>query len=89
MFPLIWLHGALEELADVYVAVTLPEQDRIAAAVEALNGRLRSNPLNEGESRDTGYRLTFIDLLAVRCTRPFGALFFPRRTPYGKGPSSS
>jgi hypothetical protein len=33
--------------------------------VDALNQRLAADPLNEGEDRTRGYRMTFPDLLAV------------------------
>jgi hypothetical protein len=65
MFALIWSNYALDRLADIYVAATLDEQARIAAGVDALNARLRSDPLNEGESRSGTYRLTFTPLLSV------------------------
>jgi hypothetical protein len=38
MFALIWYHLALEQVADVYVALPFDERERLAAAVEALNG---------------------------------------------------
>ncbi|MBA4063461.1 MAG: hypothetical protein C0501_07065 [Isosphaera sp.] len=65
MFALIWLNKALDALADVYVRATPEERERMAAAVDALNARLRSDPLNEGESRAGGFRVTFPVLLAV------------------------
>ncbi|MBY0514741.1 MAG: hypothetical protein K2P78_12605 [Gemmataceae bacterium] len=65
MFELIWMTSALDLLADVYVAATADERERIAAAVEALNARLRSDPLDEGESRSGGRRVTFASVLAV------------------------
>ena len=37
----------------------------MAAAVEALNDRLRRDPLAEGESREGNLRITFVPLLAV------------------------
>ena len=65
MFALIWINRALDELADVYVTATPEERKRIAAAVDALNARLQSDPLDEGESRSSGYRVTFPELLCV------------------------
>jgi hypothetical protein len=65
MFAVVWMNKALDELADVYVAVGPAERTRIAAGVDALNHRLAADPLNEGESRVGGYRMTFPDLLAV------------------------
>lgn len=65
MFTLRWRNDVLEALADLYVAATPAERVRMAAAVDALNARLRSDPLVEGESRAGGYRITFISLLVV------------------------
>jgi hypothetical protein len=65
MFAVIWANAALDELADVYVAATAEERIRIAAGVDALNTRLASDPLNEGEARTGKYRIAFPDLLAV------------------------
>jgi hypothetical protein len=65
VFALIWLRTVLDELADVYVAATAEERTRVAAAVEALNDRLRRDPLAEGESREGNLRNTFIPILAV------------------------
>jgi hypothetical protein len=66
MFAVVWLHEALETLADIYVALDLNDQGRIAAAVAAPNTRLARAPLEKGESRSGPYRITFIDGLVVR-----------------------
>lgn len=65
MFVLIWLDAVLDELANLYVAADPTDRARMAAAVEALNARLRQDPLAEGESREGSLRITFIPLLAV------------------------
>jgi hypothetical protein len=65
VFALIWLDAVLDELAGLYVAAKLPDRARMAAAVEALNSRLRSDASAEGESREGNLRITFIPLLAV------------------------
>lgn len=65
MFALIWLDAVLDELADLYVAAEPADRARVAAAVEALNARLRLDPSAEGESREGSLRITFIPLLAV------------------------
>jgi hypothetical protein len=65
MFAVVWMNKALDELADVYVAVGPAERTRIAAGVDALNQRLAADPLSEGESRAGGYRITFPDLLSI------------------------
>jgi len=65
MFTLIWSEDALDQLADIYVGLTPQERQRLANSVAALNGRLQTNPEQEGESRSDGYRLVFITLAAV------------------------
>jgi plasmid stabilization system protein ParE len=65
MFTVVWSSAALDALADVYVVLDLAGQDRVAAAVDALNRRLADDPHDEGESRSGGFRITFIDRLAV------------------------
>lgn len=65
MFALIWPDPTLDALADIYLAATPAERAWMAAAVDGLNARLRSDPLNEGESRSGGFRLVFIPLLTV------------------------
>lgn len=66
MFTVIWTGYALDALADLFVAVDLATQDRLTADLDALNRRLAQDPLEEGESRDRDYRLTFAGSLAVR-----------------------
>jgi hypothetical protein len=66
MYSVVWLGSALDRLADIYVLLDLTSQDRLAAAVDALNARLRTDPLSEGESRSGRYRITFVDRIAVR-----------------------
>jgi hypothetical protein len=63
MFTLNWEGMALDQLADVYVAATAEERERIA--VEALNARLRADPLAVGESRVGGFRITFVPRLTI------------------------
>jgi plasmid stabilization system protein ParE len=65
VFTLSWSNKALDDLADIYVAAEPTERVRIAAGVDALNARLRSDPLDEGESRSGGTRVTFPALLTV------------------------
>jgi hypothetical protein len=65
VFALIWLDAVLDELADLYVAADLADRTRMATAVEALNARLRADPLVEGKSREGNLRITFVPLLAV------------------------
>ena len=66
MYEYVWFRGVLEELADIYVSVSRQERDRMAAGLEAFNGRLARDPFDVGESRDDGLRLAFIPLLMVR-----------------------
>jgi hypothetical protein len=44
MFALVWTEHALDELADVWVAVDPPTRNRIEAGIHRLNAELRDNP---------------------------------------------
>jgi len=68
MFTVVWTSWALDKLAEDYVVMDLPGQDRLAAKIDALNHRLAQNPLDEGESRTGNYRVTFVEFLTVRFT---------------------
>jgi hypothetical protein len=65
MFTVIWKTATLDRLADLYVAAGVPDRDRMAAGVDALNARLAADPLDVGESRSGVLRLAFPPLLAV------------------------
>jgi hypothetical protein len=66
MYTLIWSSRALDQLADIYVALPLDRQRRLASAVDAFNHRLTTQPLDEGESRGGDLRIGFADGLVVR-----------------------
>jgi hypothetical protein len=65
MFAVIWTDYALDRLADVFVSLDLLTQDQLTAEIDALNHRLASDPLREGESRTSPYRMTFAGSLGV------------------------
>jgi hypothetical protein len=65
MFDLTWESTPLDQLAEAYVAADAEERARIAAAVEALNVRLRADPLAVGESRIGQFRVAFVPRLAI------------------------
>jgi plasmid stabilization system protein ParE len=65
MFALVWTEHALDDLADVWVAVDPPTRDRIEAAIHRLNADLRQNPNEVGESRDGNRRIGFAGPLIV------------------------
>ncbi len=55
----------LDRLADLYLGARSDERERMAAGVEALNARLRADPLDVGESREGGFRVAFVPHLVV------------------------
>ena len=65
MYDFRWLDSALDALADIYVAATVPDRERMATGVERFNRRIALNPNDVGESRDGGYRVDFPPLLVV------------------------
>ncbi len=64
-FSVVWRDSALDKLADLYVATSEDERDRMARGIESLNRRLADDPLNVGESRDGTFRIVFPPLLLV------------------------
>lgn len=66
MYTLIWSGRALNQLAEIYVALAVDDQRRIAAAVEAFNHRVATRPSEEGESRAGDLRIAFPPGLVVR-----------------------
>jgi hypothetical protein len=66
MYTLTWSSRALDQLAELYITPPLEEQRQLAAAVDAFNNRLKSQPLDEGESRGDGLRIAFTAGLSVR-----------------------
>ena len=65
MLVVKWTDYALDLLADVIVSLDLATQDQLTATIEALNRRLATDPLDEGESRNAPFRLTFVGALGV------------------------
>lgn len=65
MWALTWFVPALDRLAAVYVSLDPDDRERLAAAVEALNARLRADPLAVGESREGANRIAFAHRLVV------------------------
>jgi plasmid stabilization system protein ParE len=65
MFDLVWTEHALDDLADVWVAVDPATRDRIEAGINQLNADLRQNPNEVGESRDNNRRIGFAGPLIV------------------------
>jgi len=66
MYTLTWSARALDQLAELYVTLPLEEQRQLAAVVDAFNNRLKSRPLDEGESRGDDLRIAFTAELTVR-----------------------
>jgi hypothetical protein len=65
MFRIRWERRALNELADLWAKGDSAERRAITAASHTIEQRLRRDPLNEGESRSGGRRITFAPPLAV------------------------
>lgn len=54
-----WLHGALNELAEVWTKMPSSERKAITAAADAIDKQLSINPLQVGESRSDDLRIHF------------------------------
>jgi hypothetical protein len=65
MFRVRWERRALDELTDLWTQADSALRQDITAASHTIDRRLARDPLNEGESRPRGRRITFIPPLAV------------------------
>jgi len=65
-YRVVWLNPCLDSLAELYIAASPAERERMATGGEALNRRLADDPFHEGESREGMSRLTFPPLLKIR-----------------------
>jgi hypothetical protein len=65
MFRVEWLQSALDELASAWMQADALLRQAITAASHSVEQRLQRDPLNEGESRSGGRRITFVPPLAV------------------------
>jgi hypothetical protein len=61
-----WAEDALDQLSDLYVVLSLIEQDAMAKSVTGINRRLAENPEDLGESRTPWVRVWFVDGLILR-----------------------
>ena len=69
-----WDEAASDELADIWVAATPEERDRIEAAVLRANRLIRDDPQGAGESRGGKARVLFVDQLTVWFRVPPGGV---------------
>jgi hypothetical protein len=56
----------MRQLADIFVALLLDEQRRLAPAIAAFNQRVRSRPFDEGESRGGNVRIAIFSGVVIR-----------------------
>jgi hypothetical protein len=61
-----WVEEALDQLADLYVVLSLVDQDALAKSISRINKTLAINPHELGESRTPWVRVWFVDGLIVR-----------------------
>jgi hypothetical protein len=65
MFRVRWAKVALNELAAIWLAVDPALRQVVTRASDAVERRLEHDPLNEGESRSRGRRITFEPPLTI------------------------
>jgi hypothetical protein len=65
MFQVRWQRRALDELTSYWLQADSAVRRDITRACEAIDQRLRDDPLNEGESRLGSRRITFEAPLAI------------------------
>jgi len=61
-----WSEKALDQLSDLYVVLSLIEQDAMAKSVSRINRTLATSPHELGESRSPWVRVWFVDGLILR-----------------------
>jgi hypothetical protein len=66
MFRVRWERKALKALAEAWTKADSELRRRITQASSQIDGLLRTNPQNQGESRPKGRRIMFVGPLAVR-----------------------
>jgi len=62
-WTVVWLPGAEEELAELWLAAL--DRERVALAADQIDKQLRRNPEQVGESRPAGRRILIMPPLAV------------------------
>ncbi len=65
MFEVVWIQAALDDLAAIWTTGDSALRQRVTVATHQLDQALASNPNEEGESRDAGDRVCFIDPLGI------------------------
>jgi hypothetical protein len=61
-----WTEKALDELSDLYVTLSLIEQDAMAKSVAGINRKLAEDPEGVGESRSPWVRVWFTEGFMLR-----------------------
>ena len=65
MFRVRWKRSALNELASLWMQADAEGRRAINTAANAVDQQLRSDPLNQGESRPQGRRIFFVSPLGI------------------------
>ncbi|MGL6074766.1 MAG: hypothetical protein ACRC8S_11450 [Fimbriiglobus sp.] len=59
MFEYTWFDPALDKLADIFVTLTVAQQDTLTAGIERFHGSISRDPFDVGESRSGLTRIAF------------------------------
>jgi hypothetical protein len=65
MFRVVWLKVALDELAECWLRADSDGRQSISQAADQIEEALRDDPMDEGESRSGGDRVTFASTLGL------------------------
>jgi hypothetical protein len=65
MFRVRWERRALDKLAQIWLDADSSSKEEITIASAAVDQRLRSDPLQDSESRPKGRRITFVPPLTI------------------------
>lgn len=64
MFAVLWVRSTLDDLAQIRAEIDASQWHIVGSAIREIERRLRDNPEEEGESRPSGQRISFVAPLA-------------------------
>jgi hypothetical protein len=62
-YTVVWKAPAKARLAEIWMAAA--DRAAVTRAADAIDARLRTSPMDAGESREAEFRIAFIDPLVV------------------------
>jgi hypothetical protein len=60
MYAVLWVRSTLDDLARIRAEIDASQSNMVGSAVREIERRLRDEPEEEGESRPSGQRISFV-----------------------------